>query len=210
MAKVTVYNMEGKKVKDLDLDKDIFDIEVKKEVIHKVVVAHLSNKRNVVAHVKDRSEVRGGGRKPWKQKGTGRARHGSNRSPIWVGGGVTFGPSSNINFKKKINKKERKKALFMTLSSKVNDKKLILVDELKMKKISTKEFVKSINKLPVKNENALVVLGIQDKTILKSIKNAPKMKLTTTESLNLYDILKYDSLLMTVQAVENLQNNYKQ
>ena len=210
MAKVTVYNLEGKKVGDLELNKDIFDIEVKEEVIHKVVVAHLSNRRNVVASTKDRSEVRGGGAKPWKQKGTGRARHGSNRSPIWIGGGVTFGPSSSRNFKKKINKKEKKKALFMTLSSKVNDKKLILVDELKMKKISTKDFIKNINKLPIKNENVLVVLAEKDEIVVKSSKNISSIKSTIAGSLNLYDILKYDSLLMTVRAVENLEKIYKQ
>jgi len=209
MAKVTVYNLEGKKVKDLELNKDIFDIEVKTEVIHKVIRAHLANRRNVVAHTKDRSEVRGGGAKPWKQKGTGRARHGSNRSPIWIGGGVTFGPSSSRNFKQKINKKEKKKALFMTLSSKVSDKKLILVDELKMKKISTKNFIKSINKLPVENENVLVVVAKKDEKVIKSSKNIPNIKSTIAGSLNLYDILKYDSLLMTVSAVESIEKIYK-
>jgi large subunit ribosomal protein L4 len=209
MAKVAVYNLEGKKVKDLNLSKDIFDIEVKKEVIHKVITAHLSNRRNVVAHVKDRSEVRGGGRKPWKQKGTGRARHGSTRSPIWVGGGVTFGPSTDRNFKRKINKKEKKKALFMVLSSKVNDKKLILVDEFEMKKISTKDFMKKISKLPIKNENALVVLDKKDETVIKSTMNIPHIKSTVLSSLSLYDILKYDFLLMTVKAVEDFEKNYK-
>ncbi|NQU99169.1 MAG: 50S ribosomal protein L4, partial [Parcubacteria group bacterium] len=171
--------------------------------------AHLANRRNVVAHTKDRSEVRGGGAKPWKQKGTGRARHGSNRSPIWIGGGVTFGPSSARNFKQKINKKEKRKALLMTLSSKLSDKKLILVDEFKMEKISTKKFIKNISKLPVKDNKVLLVLDKKDDKIIKSIKNIPSAKSTNTGSLNLYDILKYDSLLMTVSAVENIEKNYK-
>lgn len=209
MAKTTVYNFKGEKVDDLELDKDIFSIEVKEEVIHKVVKAHLANKRNVVAHTKDRSEVRGGGAKPWKQKGTGRARHGSNRSPIWVGGGVTFGPNSSRNFKQKINKKEKKKALFMTLSSKVADKKLILVDDIKMEKVSTQKFLKNINKLPVKSENALVVLAEKDDKVIKSSNNIPKIRSTFAGSLNLYDILKYDSLIMTIGAVDGLKKIHK-
>ncbi len=209
MVKVTVYNLEGKKVKDLELDKSIFEVEVKTEVIHKVVKAQLANRRNVVAHVKDRSEVRGGGAKPWKQKGTGRARHGSNRSPIWIGGGVTFGPSSSRNFKQKINKKEKRKALLMTLSSKVNDKKLVLVDEFKMEKISTKNFIKNISKLPIKDNKVLLVLDKKDEKVIKSVKNIPSVKSTNTGNLNIYDILKYDSLLMTVSAVESIEKNYK-
>jgi large subunit ribosomal protein L4 len=189
MAKVTVYNLEGKKVKDLELNKDIFEVEVKEEVIHKVVKAHLA--------------------KPWKQKGTGRARHGSNRSPIWIGGGVTFGPSSSRNFKQKINKKEKKKALLMTLSSKLSDKKLIIVDEFKMEKISTKKFIKNISKLPVKDNKVLLVLDKKDDKIIKSIKNIPTAKSTNTGSLNIYDMLKYDSLLMTISAVDSIEKNYK-
>lgn len=209
MNKATVYNLEGKKVKDIDLNKEIFDIEVKEEVLHKVITAYLSNKRNVVAHAKGRSEVRGGGAKPWKQKGTGRARHGSNRSPIWIGGGVTFGPSSSRNFKKKINKKEKKKALFMSLSSKVADKKIIIVDEIKLDKISTKDFVKKINKLPIKKENALIILDKKDEKVIKSINNLPEINSTAAKSLNSYNILKHDSLIVTIKALEDLEKHYK-
>jgi len=145
--KYDMYSQTGEKIKQIDLNPAIFAIELNNTLVHQVAVAQMSNARTVLAHTKDRSEVRGGGKKPWRQKGTGRARHGSSRSPIWVGGGVTFGPTKDRNFAKKINKKMKTKALFMCLSDRVNDKDLVLVDQLTTQNNKTKEFVKSIENL---------------------------------------------------------------
>lgn len=147
MPKATVYNQEGAIVGSQDLSEEIFGVKPKMAVIHQVVTAMMANRRQVLAHTKDRGEVRGGGKKPWRQKGTGRARHGSIRSPLWVGGGVTFGPTKERNFKKKINDKMRRKAIFMCLSDRVADKKLILLDEIKLDEIKTKRMVELIGKL---------------------------------------------------------------
>ena len=145
--KTQVFSQTGEKVKEVELNPAIFDIPVKENVVHQVVTAQLANSRIIIADTKDRSEVRGGGRKPWRQKGTGRARHGSIRSPLWVGGGVTFGPTKERNFKKKINKKMKTKALFMCLSDKVNNNLLILLDKLNLEKGKTKEIVEVIKNL---------------------------------------------------------------
>ena len=144
MLKVLTYTQNGKESGKAELPSEIFDVKMNSDLVHQVVIAQMSNQRQVIAHTKDKSEVRGGGKKPWKQKGTGRARHGSIRSPIWKGGGVTFGPTKDRNFKKKINKKMRRKALFMVLSSKVKDKEMIILDELKIEKPKTKEIMKII------------------------------------------------------------------
>lgn len=210
MPKATVYNFkEGKKAKDLTLEKSIFNIEVKKEVLHKAINVQLSNRRENIAKTKDRSEVRGGGAKPWKQKGTGRARHGSTRSPIWIGGGVTFGPTNNRNFKRKINKKEKTKALLMALSDRANEKKIIILDDIKLDKISTKSFASKIKKLPVKDEKALLVISKKDSKITKSSANLPNIKTINISNLNIYDILNYEYLMLSKDALENMQKNYK-
>lgn len=210
MSKVALYNFqEGKKGEDLNLEKNIFDIEIKNEVLHKVIDAQLANRRENIANTKGRGEVRGGGAKPWKQKGTGRARHGSNRSPIWIGGGVTFGPKNNRNFNKKINKKEKAKALLMVLTDKVKNDKLIVLDDIKIDTISTKKFAASISKLPVKDKTALVVLLKKDEKILKSSANLENIKTVIISSLNIYDILNYEYLVMSKSVIENIQNNYK-
>ncbi|MFH1900140.1 MAG: 50S ribosomal protein L4 [Patescibacteria group bacterium] len=148
--KIDIYNLKAEKVKEVELNPAIFGVEIKEGLIHQVVIAQMANRRKVLAHTKDKSEVRGGGRKPWRQKGTGRARHGSSRSPIWIGGGVTFGPTKERNFSQKINKKMKKKALFMCLSDRVNDKQLALLDKLELKEAKTKELSKLLNGLNVK------------------------------------------------------------
>jgi len=145
--KYQVYNRQGEKVEEVELNQAVFDIEVNEELVHQAVVAQMANKRKVLARTKDKSEVRGGGRKPWKQKGTGRARHGSSRSPLWIGGGVTFGPTKDRNFKKKINKKMKRKALFMCLSDRVKDKNLLLLDKLELNEAKTKELYKLLRVL---------------------------------------------------------------
>ena len=145
MKKVSVYNSEAKKIKDVELNPEIFGIEVKESVVHQVAVAQMANSRDAIAHTKTRGEVRGGGKKPWRQKGTGRARHGSSRSPLWIGGGVTFGPRSDRNFSQKVNKKMKIKALFMCLSDKVAESNLFLLDKMSLSEGKTRELVKVIN-----------------------------------------------------------------
>ena len=145
--KYDMYSQTGEKIKQVDLNPAIFGVELNNTLVHQAAVAQMSNARNVLAHTKDRSEESGGGKKPWRQKGTGRARHGSSRSPIWIGGGGTFGPTKNRNFSKKINKKKKSKALFMCLSDRVNDKDLVLLDQLVTKENKTKEFVALIKNL---------------------------------------------------------------
>jgi len=158
--KVSVYDQQGKEAGTTLLPKEIFGLSVKPDLVHQVIISQMANRRRVIAHAKDRSEVRGGGKKPWRQKGTGRARHGSIRSPLWKGGGVTFGPTKERNFKKIIPKKMKRKALFMALSSKVKDGELVVVDELKLENHKTKDFVKILKAiLKGKTESALVALA---------------------------------------------------
>ncbi len=156
--KISTYTQNGKESGKAELPSEIFDVKMNSDLVHQVVLAQMSNQRQVIAHTKDKSEVRGGGRKPWKQKGTGRARHGSIRSPIWKGGGVTFGPTKDRNFKKKINKKMRRKALFMVLSSKVQDKEMIVLDKLKIEKPKTKEIAMVIENLKLKMKKVFWLL----------------------------------------------------
>jgi large subunit ribosomal protein L4 len=207
MIKVKVYNTEGKEVGEEKLKPEIFEVKIKPSLVQQAVVTQLANRRLVLAHTKTKGEVRGGGRKPWKQKGTGRARVGSIRSPLWRGGGVIFGPRKNRNFKLKMNKKAKRKALFMTLSDKVNEKKLVLLDKLELAKIKTKEFLKTLSKLPVKN-TILVVLPKQDEKIIKSSHNLPYVSCLLADSLNVYDILRHEYLLMPKDALKVIEKTY--
>ncbi|MCK5085546.1 50S ribosomal protein L4, partial [Candidatus Parcubacteria bacterium] len=170
MIKVKTYNKEGKESGDMELPEEIFGLKIKDDLIHQTYIAHISNSRQVLADTKDKGEVSGGGKKPWKQKGTGRARHGSSRSPIWKGGGVTFGPTSLRNYSKKINKKMKVKALLMVLSSKVRDNELVIIDNFKFEKISTKSMNSVLSSLPTKGK-ILLSLNKKDDNILKSIEN---------------------------------------
>lgn len=210
MAKVSVYNMEGKTVGDIDLNDDIFGVEINEHLMHLSVVAHLAAKRQGTQKARTRSEVRGGGRKPWRQKGTGHARQGSIRAPQWKGGGVVFAPVPR-DYTKKLNKKERRAALKSAFSSKVVDNKLIVIDELKLDEIKTKEFAKVLNNLNV--DNSLVVLGSNDETIARSARNIPAVKTAICDkdyaTVNVYDILKYNTLILTKDAVSNIQEVYK-
>jgi large subunit ribosomal protein L4 len=210
MPKVKIYNLKGEKGKDLELNPEIFDIEVKNEVLHRACESQMANNRSIYAVSKRRAEVRGGGRKPWKQKGTGRARHGSIRSPLWKGGGVVFGPNSEVNYCKKINKKEKKKALFMALSMKLKDKKLVVVDGIKQEKISTKKFLESLSKLPVKDNKTLVIISEKDDIVQKSSANLEKVKAINLTNINILDLIAHDYLVMTEESVkkfEKLQAN---
>lgn len=207
MAKVKVYNLEGKELKEENLNPEIFDVEISGPVVHQAIVAGLSNRRVAIADTKDRSEVRGGGRKPWRQKGTGRARHGSIRSPLWIGGGVTFGPTKERNFSQKINKKSKRKALFMSLSDKVATGNLILVDELKLDEIKTKRMAEILSKLPT-GRKVLVVIPESDEKLIKSIKNLSGVVVTRADNLNIYNIVDSDSLLMPIASIKKIEETY--
>jgi large subunit ribosomal protein L4 len=207
MTKVKVYNQTGKAVGEIKLEPKIFDIEIKPELIQQAVRTQLANKRKVIAHTKDRSEVRGGGRKPWRQKGTGRARHGSIRSPIWKGGGVTFGPRKNRNYSLKMNKKARRKALLMTLSDKARDKSIVVLDKLELTAIKTKDLLKIISKLPLKKK-ILVVSPKSDLKIIKSARNLQNIKIINANSLNVVDILGYKYLLILKDSLAIIGKTY--
>ncbi|PIP24445.1 MAG: 50S ribosomal protein L4 [Candidatus Nealsonbacteria bacterium CG02_land_8_20_14_3_00_37_10] len=200
--KVDVYNQEGEKVGTTLLPKEIFDVSVNPDLVHQVAVSQMANQRRVIAHTKDRGEVRGGGRKPWRQKGTGRARHGSRRSPLWRGGGVTFGPTKDRVFKKKVNKKIKRKALFMVLSAKVKNNLLILLDKIKLEKSKTKEISGILKKLPGKEKSSLIVLPGMDKNIILAVRNIPGVKVVQAKDLNVLNLLSFKYLIMSKEAIK--------
>lgn len=207
MASVTLYNQEGKDVGTKELPKRIFDVPVKPSVVERAVVTQRANARVAIAHTKTRGEVRGGGKKPWRQKGTGRARHGSIRSPIWKGGGVTFGPRKDRNFSLKMNKKERQQALFMTLTDKVAQKNLVLLDALTIAAIKTKPFATMLRKLPVKN-TVLVAIPEKSENLEKSARNIPGVTVIRANSLNVIDVLNHKTLVMPEAAVAVIEKTY--
>ena len=205
MANVSVYNMEGKEVGTIELNDAVFGVEVNEHLVHLAVVQQLANKRQGTQKAKTRSEVSGGGRKPWRQKGTGHARQGSTRSPQWTGGGVVFAPTPR-DYSFKMNKKEKQLALKSALTSKVNDSKLIVVDELKMEAIKTKEFKAVMTNL---NANkALVVMAEKDENVVMSAKNIPDVTTTLTSTINVYDIMKAGTVVLTKDAVAKIEEVY--
>ena len=245
ILKAKIYNQEGRQVGKKELNPTIFGVEIKPEVVHQVVVTQMANRRQVLAHTKGRSEVRGGGKKPWRQKGTGRARHGSIRSPIWVGGGVTFGPTKIRNFNKAINKKIKRKALFMSLSDKIDNQKIILLDKLELSKIKTKKILavlQALNLRKVKSEekmkkeivaeenvrertkgkkvenkskirkkkkkSVLIILPSSDEKVVRSACNLSRVETIRADSLNVYDILRHEYLLMPLEAVKKIEETY--
>ncbi|MCR4695584.1 MAG: 50S ribosomal protein L4 [Pseudobutyrivibrio sp.] len=205
MAKVSVYNMEGKEVGTMDLNDSIFAVEINEHLVHMAVVQQLANNRQGTQKAKTRSEVSGGGRKPWRQKGTGHARQGSTRSPQWTGGGVVFAPTPR-DYSFKLNKKEKRAALKSVLTSAVKENKFIVVDELKLDAIKTKDFAKVLTNLNV--EKALVVLDSNDQNVVMSAKNIPTVKTALTNTINVYDILKYNTVVVTKAAVDQIQEVY--
>jgi large subunit ribosomal protein L4 len=205
MAKVAVYNMEGKEVDSIELNDSIFGVEINEHLVHMAVLQQLANNRQGTQKAKTRSEVRGGGRKPWRQKGTGHARQGSTRSPQWTGGGVVFAPVPR-DYSFKLNKKEKRAALKSVLTSKVADGKLVVVDELKLDEIKTKKFVEVMNNLKV--EKALVVLNDMDNNVIASASNIPTVKTAQTNELNVFDALKYDTVVLTKDAVATIEEVY--
>ena len=205
MANVSVYNMEGNEVGSMELNDAVFGVEVNEHLVHMAVVQQLANDRHGTQKAKTRSEVSGGGRKPWRQKGTGHARQGSTRAPQWTGGGVVFAPVPR-DYSFKINKKEKRAALKSALTSRVEAQKFVVLDELKLDAIKTKDFVKVLNNLNV--SKALVVMGDKDVVVEKSAANVPGVKTTQATLLNVYDVLKYDTVITTKAAVEKIEEVY--
>ncbi len=205
MANVSVYNIEGKEVCSVELNDAIFSVEINEHLVHMAVVNQLANNRQGTQSAKTRSEVSGGGRKPWRQKGTGHARQGSIRAPQWKGGGVVFAPKPR-DYSFKMNKKEKRLALFSSLTSKVNDKKLIVLDNFNLDEVKTKKFVKVMDNLKV--TKALVVLEGDNKNVVLSGRNIPTVKVLPINGINTYDIMKYETLVCTKAAIEKLQEVY--
>ena len=205
MANVSVYNMEGNEVGTLELNDAVFGVEVNEHLVHLAVVAQLANKRQGTQKAKTRSEVSGGGRKPWRQKGTGHARQGSTRSPQWKGGGVVFAPTPR-DYTIRLNKKEKRAALKSALTSRVQDNKFIVVDELKFDEIKTKKFQGVMDSLKV--NKALVVLADNDRNTVLSARNVADVKTAQVDSINVYDILKYNTVVATKAAVASIEEVY--
>ena len=205
MANVSVYNMEGKEVGTLELNDAVFGVEVNEHLVHLAVVAQLANKRQGTQKAKTRSEVSGGGRKPWRQKGTGHARQGSTRSPQWKGGGIVFAPTPR-DYTIRLNKKEKRAALKSALTSRVQDNKFIVVDEFKFDEIKTKKFQNVMDNLKV--SKALVVLADNDQNTVLSARNIAGVKTSQVGSINVYDILKYNTVVATKAAVASIEEVY--
>lgn len=204
---IKIHNQEGKEVSELGLNEAIFDLPWNADLVHQAVRVAFANQRQVLASTKDRAEVRGGGRKPWRQKGTGRARHGSIRSPLWKGGGVTFGPTSDRNFKLKINKKMAKKALLTVLSAKAKDGEILVLDNLKLPAPKTKEMAKVISNFN-KLKTGLLIMEKPDGDIKRAAGNLPNLEIININNLNILDVLRYQYLIMTKDGIEELTKVY--
>ncbi|MCI9022230.1 MAG: 50S ribosomal protein L4 [Eubacterium sp.] len=205
MANVSVYNMEGREVGTMELNDAIFGVEVNEHLVHMAVLRQLANKRQGTQKAKTRSEVSGGGRKPWRQKGTGHARQGSTRAPQWKGGGVVFAPAPR-DYSVKMNKKEKRIALKSALTSRVNENKFIVVDELKLDEIKTKKMTGVLKALNA--EKALIVLHGDDGNVILSSRNIPHVKVSFINTINVYDILKYNTMIITKDAVAAIEEVY--
>jgi large subunit ribosomal protein L4 len=209
---IKTYNSKGEESGKLKLNDKIFGLKINEALVHQAMVAQSANERQVIAHTKNRSEVRGGGKKPWSQKGTGRARAGSNRSPIWIGGGITFGPRNDRNFKKQINKKMKQKALLMVLSDKVNSKQLFALDEVVVEKPKTKVMEAMINNIiksdSKKKLNILFVNGKKDKKAWYSIRNLDGVKYINIDNINILDLLRKKDLVLTKEGIKILEEKY--
>ncbi|MDE7318324.1 MAG: 50S ribosomal protein L4 [Lachnospiraceae bacterium] len=205
MANVSVYNMEGKEVGTMELSDAVFGVDVNEHLVHMAVVAQLANKRQGTQKAKTRSEVSGGGRKPWRQKGTGHARQGSTRAPQWTGGGVVFAPTPR-DYSIRLNRKEKRLALKSALTSRVQEQKFIVLDELKFDEIKTKKMQAVLDALKV--NKALVVLNENDQNVVKSARNIENVQTALTNTINVYDILKYNTVIVTKAAVATIEEVY--
>lgn len=225
MPKINIYNQKAEQAGEIEISDKIFGVKAKEALIHQAMVAQMANERQVLAHTKTKGEVRGGGKKPWKQKGTGRARAGSSRSPIWIGGGVTFGPTNERNFKKKINKKMKQKAIFMVLSDRVNNGNLVILDKLEMEAYKTKVFnamlkglegkilqaaeSKSEKGAKPKKRSILVLNDKKDDTIKYSGRNLVGVEMSNLDNINILDLLKYKNVILTVDGIKKLEERYE-
>ncbi len=207
--KALIYNQNGKKTEEsVSLPNEIFDVKMNPDLVHQVAVSQMANKRRVIAKTKNRSEVSGSGRKPWRQKGTGRARHGSIRSPIWRHGGVTFGPTTDRVFKKKIPNKMRKKALFMVLTQKAKKDFLVILDNLKIEKPKTKLMNEILNKLPGKDSSRLVILPQKEEDIIKATRNISETKIELAKNLNVLDLLSFKYLILPKDSIKIIKETF--
>ena len=206
MPKIDVYNIEGKKVSSLDLKEEVFGIKPNKTVVHNALVNYMANQRQGTANTKTRAEVSGGGRKPWRQKGTGRARQGSIRAPQWIKGGIALGPKPR-SYKYSINKKERRLAIKSVLSSKVLENNLVVLDKLQFNEIKTKQMVNALSNLKVEGK-VLVVLPEKNENVQRSARNIEGLKTSLVNTINVYDLLKYNKLILTVDSVKSLEEVY--
>ncbi|HOU45813.1 MAG TPA: 50S ribosomal protein L4 [Candidatus Pacearchaeota archaeon] len=205
--KIEVYNQKGEKSGSIDLPKEIFEVEIKPELIHQIATSQYSNKRQNSAHTKDRGEVSGSNKKPHAQKGTGRARAGSKRSPLWIGGGITFGPRNERSYKKEIPKKMKRKALFMVLSGKLRDKELIVLEDLKFDKAKTKDFAGMMKLLPLeKRKTCIVATQDYDKNIIRAAGNIKGIEVIESRNLNVLDLLSSKYLLITKGGIDTVKN----
>lgn len=206
MPKIDVYNMQGKKVSDVELNEAVFGIEPNEAIVHSVLVNYLANQRQGTQNTKTRAEVRGGGRKPWRQKGTGRARQGSIRAPQWIKGGIALGPKPR-SYKYTVNKKERRLAIKSILSSKVLENNLVVVDKMDVKEIKTKTMVAALDSLKVTGKT-LIMLPERNENVQKSARNIEGVKTTLVNTINVYDLLKYNKLVVTLDTVKKLEEVY--
>lgn len=206
--KTTVYNQTGKEVGDITLPKEVFEVKFNADLVHQIMVSMMSNQRQNSAHTKNRGEVSGSGIKPWRQKGTGRARHGSRRSPIWRGGGITFGPRNDKNYEKTIPAKMRRKALLMVLSEKAKNNNLVVLDKIELKDGKTKEMVSSLKKLPCKEQSTLIALPNYDKKIVLATRNIKKTSIEDARNLNILDLLNNKYLLITKDSIKTIENTF--
>ena len=206
MPKIDVYDINGKKVKEVELNANVFGIEPNEAIVHSVLVNYLANQRQGTQSTKTRSEVSGGGKKPWRQKGTGRARQGSTRAPQWIKGGIALGPKPR-SYRYTVNKKERQLAVKSVLSSKVLENELVVVDSLPLKEIKTKEMAKALANLKVEGK-ALIMLPEKNENVQKSARNIEGVKTTLVETINVYDLLKYNKLVVTLDTVKKLEEVY--
>ena len=206
MPKIDVYDMKGKKVSDVELADSIFGIEPNKEIVHSVLVNYLANQRQGTQSTKTRAEVSGGGKKPWRQKGTGRARQGSIRAPQWIKGGIALGPKPR-SYRYRVNRKERILAMKSVLSSRVLEKQLTVVDKLELKEIKTKTMVKALNDLKIEGKT-LIVLPEKNENVLKSARNIEGVKVLEVNTINIFDLLNYTNLVLSVDTVKKLEEVY--
>ncbi len=201
---VKVYNKQGKEAGTMALPDEMFNVDVSEALVHEAVVNQRANAREVIANAKDRSAVRGGGRKPWRQKGTGRARHGSRNSPIWSGGGVTFGPMKNRNFSIKMNRKARRKAFFMVLSDKLANEAFVVVDDLSMPEGKTKDFRETVSALPLKGKKSMFVVDPSNQAVRRAAQNLASVSTIAPNSLNVVDALKANTIVVGKAELESM------